>query len=148
LDLETTLEPEKQLLNVEATLSLEDAPVKGYEIHAGVTQGNALEKPFLQKKSGEYDGAISPDNQVAGSYLHGVFESSKGLEAILRWAGLDEVNSVDYWKLRDEDIEHLANMIETDLDSKKLLRIIQEGNTQDDIHDTPLGKLTTASRAL
>jgi adenosylcobyric acid synthase len=148
LDLETTLEPEKQLLNVEATLTLEDAPVKGYEIHAGVTKGKDLDKPFLEKKSGEKDGAISNDNQVAGSYLHGVFESSAGLEAIMRWAGLEDVNSVDYWKLRDEDIETLANMIETDLDSKRLLKIIQDGNTQDDFHDTPLGKLTAASRGL
>jgi adenosylcobyric acid synthase len=146
LDLETTLEPEKQLLNVEATLALKDAPVRGYEIHAGVTRGRGLERPFLQKKSGEPDGAISDDNKVAGSYLHGVFESSQGLEAILRWAGLTDVNTVDYWKLREEDIETLADMIETRLDSERLLKIIQSGNTIDDFSATPLGRLSSASR--
>ncbi|MDR2199617.1 MAG: cobyric acid synthase [Deltaproteobacteria bacterium] len=148
LNLETTLEPEKQLLNVEARLTLEDAPVKGYEIHAGVTSGAGLERPFLQKKNGEKDGAISSDDRVAGSYLHGVFESQEGLAAILRWAGLKDVNALDYWKLREEDIETLAEMIETRLDSRRLLEIIQAGNTLDDFQDTPLGKLASAARSL
>ncbi|MDR2340146.1 MAG: cobyric acid synthase [Deltaproteobacteria bacterium] len=148
LDLETTLEPEKQLLNVEATLTLDNAPVKGYEIHAGVTNGDGLKRPFLEKAGGERDGAISEDNQVAGSYLHGVFESQEGLAAILRWAGLKDVDPVDYWKLREEDIDALADMIETRLDSKRLLSIIQAGNTQDDTRDTPLARLATAARSL
>ncbi|MBE1189237.1 cobyric acid synthase CobQ, partial [Escherichia coli] len=36
LALETTLEADKQLRNVQGRLSLEDAPLSGYEIHAGV----------------------------------------------------------------------------------------------------------------
>ncbi len=42
LDLETTLERVKQLRNVCGALVLENAPVRGYEIHAGVTSGPAL----------------------------------------------------------------------------------------------------------
>jgi adenosylcobyric acid synthase len=37
LDLETTLESEKQLRNAGGGLAIGDAPVSGYEIHAGVT---------------------------------------------------------------------------------------------------------------
>ena len=35
----TVLEPEKQLRNVRGQLCLENAPVSGYEIHAGVSSG-------------------------------------------------------------------------------------------------------------
>ena len=111
-----------------------------------MTRGEGLGRPFLHKKGGEPDGAVSDDGKVAGSYLHGVFESSKGLEAILRWAGLTDVNTVDYWKLREEDIELLADMIDTRLVSARLRKIIQSGNTQDDFRDTPLGRISSASR--
>jgi len=43
LAFQTRLEQEKQLRNVCGRLALEDAPVSGYEIHAGVTTGPALE---------------------------------------------------------------------------------------------------------
>ena len=56
------------------------------------------------------------------------------------------MNTVDYWKLREEDIETLADMIETRLDSERLLKIIQSGNTIDDFSATPLGRLSSASR--
>jgi adenosylcobyric acid synthase len=138
LDLETTLMPEKLLLNVEARLALEDAPVKGYEIHAGVTEGPDRARPFLFKPNGDPDGAFSADNQVAGGYLHGVFESSEGLSAILKWAGLPEVNPLDYWKTREEDIDNLADLVEDRLNPELLLSIIQKGNTRDDAPSAPL----------
>ncbi len=42
LELSTTLAAEKQLRNVRGTLSLEDAPVSGYEIHAGSLQRSGI----------------------------------------------------------------------------------------------------------
>jgi adenosylcobyric acid synthase len=148
LDTETTLEPEKQLINIEGSLTLDDAPVRGYEIHAGVTSGKGLEKPLLIKSSGEKDGSRSEDDNVAGTYLHGVFESAEGLSALLKWAGLKNVDPLDYWKLREEDIDNLADQIEKCLDSEKLFSIIQNGNTQDDNRDTPLGKISEKVKAL
>jgi adenosylcobyric acid synthase len=44
----TQLEAEKQLRNVRGRLALEDVEVSGYEIHAGVTRGSALELPAVQ----------------------------------------------------------------------------------------------------
>ncbi len=43
----TALEREKQLRNVRGHLSLENAEISGYEIHAGVTTGAALERPAV-----------------------------------------------------------------------------------------------------
>lgn len=120
LELDTVLEPEKQLRNVRGRLALEDAEVGGYEIHAGVTRGPALERPAVRLDDGRCDGALSADGQVMGTYLHGLFESPAACVALLRWAGLGEVQQLDYHALRERDIERLADQVEAHLDTQKL----------------------------
>ncbi len=120
LELDTVLEPEKQLRNVRGRLALEDAEVGGYEIHAGVTSGPALESPAVRLDDGRCDGALSADGQVMGTYLHGLFESPSACAALLRWAGLGEVQQLDYHALRERDIERLADQVEAYLDTQKL----------------------------
>lgn len=115
LDMATTLEPEKQLRNVEGRLLHEGVPVTGYEIHAGISAGPALDRPFAELESVGFDGACSPDGAVRGTYLHGLFESREAADAILHWAGLAEPNSPDYVALRDEEIERLADAVEVHL---------------------------------
>ena len=113
----TRLEAEKQLRNVRGRLTLENAEVSGYEIHAGVTTGPALELPAVQLDDGRCDGARSADGQILGTYLHGVFESPAACSALLRWAGLHTVQTVDYHALRERDIERLADLVENHLDT-------------------------------
>jgi adenosylcobyric acid synthase len=117
LALSTTLEEEKQLRNVRGRLLLEDAEVSGYEIHAGVTSGAGLVRAAVQLDDGRRDGAQSEDGQVLGTYLHGVFENPAACGALLRWAGLEDVQSVDYHGLRERDIERLADLVEQHLDT-------------------------------
>ncbi|HGM5580168.1 TPA: cobyric acid synthase [Pseudomonas putida] len=119
-DYATVLEADKQLRNVAGVLSLEQAPVSGYEIHAGVTQGPALQQPALRLADGRADGAISADGQILATYLHGLFEGSQSCAALLRWAGLEAVEAVDYEALRERDIERLADLIEQHLDTAQL----------------------------
>ncbi|ATH82792.1 cobyric acid synthase [Ectopseudomonas mendocina DLHK] len=119
LDFETVLEPEKQLRNVRGQLCLEQAQVSGYEIHAGVSRGPGL-NGAVQLDDGRSDGGLSADGQVLGTYLHGLFEQPSAFAALLRWAGLDEVEQVDYQALRERDIERLADQVELHLDSEQL----------------------------
>jgi adenosylcobyric acid synthase len=120
LDFSTLLAPEKQLRNVRGQLCLENAPVSGYEIHAGVSSGAALDAAAVQLDDGRRDGALSADGQVLGTYLHGLFETPEACSALLRWAGLREVQQVDYQALRERDIERLADLVEAHLDTAKL----------------------------
>jgi adenosylcobyric acid synthase len=120
LDITTTLSADKHLRNVEGKLCFTDATIKGYEIHAGETSGNALTTPFCELTHGR-DGAISADNQIIGTYVHGLFEQTDSLNAILNWAGVSSPQDFDYYALRERDIERLADMIETHLDTQKLL---------------------------
>ncbi|CAN7614289.1 cobyric acid synthase [Aquipseudomonas alcaligenes] len=123
LAFDTVLEPEKQLRNVRGHLGLENASVSGYEIHAGVSRGGALEQPAVRLDDGRADGAMSVDGQVLGTYLHGLFEGAEARDALLRWAGLAEVQAVDYPALRERDIERLADQVERHLDTDLLRRL-------------------------
>ncbi|GAB5336467.1 MULTISPECIES: cobyric acid synthase [Pseudomonas] len=116
----TTLAEEKQLRNVRGRLLLEDAAVSGYEIHAGVTSGQALSNPAVLLEDGRSDGAQSEDGQIFGTYLHGLFETPAACTALLRWAGLQDVQAVDYHALRERDIERLADLVENHLDTDLL----------------------------
>ena len=123
LSISSTLESGKHLKQVTGTLALPNQPkanVKGYEIHAGVTEGAALSKPMLIL-NGNHDGAVSSDNQIAGTYLHGLFDHSEAMEQLLHWAGLNETVSIDYSELREASINRLADAIETHLDVDKIL---------------------------
>lgn len=114
LALETTLEPEKQLRNVRGQLCWADVPVWGYEIHAGVSVGAALQRPVCQLEQA-MDGAISDDNAILGTYVHGLFESPQACAALLQWAGLAQVETVDYAALREASLERLADAVEQHL---------------------------------
>ena len=123
LDMETTLEREKQLRNVQGVLTLDDSPVNGYEIHAGVTHGVALTRPATYL-AGNADGAISEDGQILGTYLHGLFDSPAACNVLLAWAGLARPQTPDYHALREAGIDRLADMVEQHLDTDALLKII------------------------
>ena len=121
LDVETTLEAEKQLVNVHGTLALAgNAPVAGYEIHMGVTHGPALARPVAHLADGRPDGALSADGQILGSYLHGLFDQPEALAALLAWAGLHGAAAVDLTARRETDLDRLADSLETHLDLARL----------------------------
>jgi adenosylcobyric acid synthase len=123
LDVETTLECEKQLRNVRGTLMLENAPVRGYEIHAGVTIGPALARPAVRLATHD-DGALSEDSRILGTYVHGLFESRLACDALLRWAGLAAPDTPDYDRLREDGIERLADAVETHIDMSAVLGLL------------------------
>jgi len=123
LDMETTLEREKQLHNVHGRLTLGDAAVSGYEIHAGICRGPALARPAVRMPEQD-DGARSEDDSILGTYLHGIFESSAACDAILAWAGLATPQTPDYHALREAGIDRLADAIEAHLDMKSILRLL------------------------
>jgi adenosylcobyric acid synthase len=120
-DMRTELQRGKQLVNVEGTLCLEGAPVSGYEIHAGQSEGRALEHPAVILEDQRRDGAISADGQILGSYLHGLFEQSSACAALLRWAGLAQPLIVNHPARREQMLERLADAIEASLDVPRLL---------------------------
>lgn len=122
LEMETTLMQEKHLAQVSGKLAFADATVTGYEIHMGISTGAALSKPALII-NGQPEGAISQDNQIAGTYLHGLFDHAEASAAWLKWAGLEGAESqFDYVQLREAGLERIADCVEQHLDWDKLIR--------------------------
>lgn len=123
LELETTMDAQKQLKRVAGSLSLPDREavrVTGYEIHAGITSGLALENPLIHLEE-EVDGVLSEDQQIFGTYLHGIFETTEACNALLSWAGLKQLATVDYAGLREEGINRMADAVEQNIDLDKLM---------------------------
>ena len=124
LEIHTTLARQKQLRRVQGTLALEHAPIRGYEIHAGVTRGAALGRPFAVLDDGRLDGALSEDGQVLGTYLHGAFEDPTACAALLKWAGVAEPTVTDYSLVRERSIERLADTLEQHLDVERIAALL------------------------
>lgn len=126
-DMRTVLHASKQLLNVCGALALEQAPVSGYEIHAGHSDGPALDHPAAVLGHGRRDGAISADGKILGTYLHGLFEQPLACAALLRWAGLAQPLSIDHAARREQMLDRLADAVERSLDIARLLGQPQPG---------------------
>ncbi|ULU27058.1 cobyric acid synthase [Dyella terrae] len=125
LQMETTLEARKQLRRVEGKLVLEGAKVSGYEIHCGVSRGEALSRPASVLGSGELDGALTDDGQILGTYLHGLFDEPQALAALLSWAGLRDAAPLDMHRLREASIDRVADAVEAHLDTTALWQWLQ-----------------------
>ena len=124
LDLETTLESGKQLRQVSGRLTLDDAAVRGYEIHCGISDGPDLRRPSSRLEDGRVDGAVSADGQVLGSYLHGLFDAPEAQAALLRWAGLHDAVTVDMAAEREVSIDRLADTIDAHMNTPALCNLL------------------------
>ena len=121
LDLTTVLQPGKRLCNVAGRLQLQEARVRGYEVHAGRTRGSALERPAVVLDDGTPDGAISEDGRIMATYPHGLFEESSACAALLRWAGIAQPLAIDHGARREQMLDRLADAIECHCDLERLL---------------------------
>ena len=122
LDFSTILQQEKQLKQQSGTLNLDpQSKVSGYEIHTGISRGKALDHPAILFENCN-DGAISDDNQLFGTYLHGLFDNTNACDVLLTWAGLKQVKTPDYYRLREQGIDLLADTLEQYLDLSLILK--------------------------
>ena len=121
LDVETIMEPEKIVRNVEAYSVLYDVPVAGYEIHIGRTVGSDTRSPFARIDS-HNDGAVSANGQVMGTYLHGVFEADRFRRHFLSSLGV-EGKGGDYRASVEAALDELALELEVCLDIDRLFAL-------------------------
>lgn len=116
LDVETVLEPEKTVRTTRAMALAQDAPVEGYEIHLGRTEGPDTARPALLI-DGKPDGATSADGKVFGCYLHGLFGAGGYRAAFLAGLGVksgadDQIAVIE--AALDEIAEQLERHVEID----------------------------------
>jgi len=120
LKIETTLNIEKCLKKTTGFLLSDiEIPVVGYEIHAGITQGSALNNPVMIL-NGKPEGAYSDDKLIMGTYLHGVFDMPQACQAILNWAGCNTQQAINLDDEREAGINLLTDTLEENFDFNSL----------------------------
>lgn len=118
LEIETQLKSDKILRQQKGLLWDKCTPIVGYEIHCGISTGAGLAKPALYFECDGHlisDGAISLDEQILGTYLHGLFDSPVACKKILHWAGIDISTAVALDDLRENELNRLASVVEGSL---------------------------------
>jgi len=123
IPMETVLEKDKQLKQRQGTLNLgtDVSRLTGYEIHSGVSRFSNKVNHFAILENGQQEGFISEDNNIIGTYLHGVFDHPEALNALLKWAGISQANYFDYDQLRDSEINRLADSTEQHMNIDELI---------------------------
>jgi len=121
LDVETTLSNEKRLAPVSGTTG-DGVPFSGYEMHMGVTEGPDRQRPFARLADGSYEGAISPDGRVIGTYVHGLFADDRQRAA---WLARFAAGAADiaYDALVERTLDKLAAHLAEHLDLDTLLTL-------------------------
>jgi len=120
LDVDTTLSDDKTTTFTKGVHEETGTAVEGYEIHLGDTQGPDRRRPLLVL-DGRTDGAVSPDGQVMGTYLHGLFASDAFRAAFLERLGARA--SVAYQTRVEAALDGLADHLADHLDVDGLLAI-------------------------
>lgn len=123
LDVTTTLTATKRLEAVTGTTISDGTPLSGYEMHIGETAGpDASARPFAQLAGNRFDGAVSADGRVAGTYVHGLFADDRQRR---HWLGRLGAESSDlaYEALVDGILDRFADHLEAHLDCERLLAI-------------------------
>ncbi|MFF2455645.1 cobyric acid synthase [Peribacillus simplex] len=135
LPVETVFQAKKKTVQMEGVLSAGimegQMNLNGFEIHLGRTTLKLQVRPFLLLKDGREDGAISNDNKVMGTYLHGIFHNRLFtrllVNQIRRNKGLEEVkeNVQSDSERREEAYNLLASHLEENIDMDTIYQWLQ-----------------------
>lgn len=133
LDCVTTFVEEKETTQVEGNIlsidgafaNLSHQNVTGYEIHMGQTVVNG--KPFVELADGRTDGCV--DQNVYGTYLHGVFDEVEMTKSILsvlfEQKGLPfSQEGINRKKYKEMQYDKLASEVRKALDMEQIYAIM------------------------
>jgi adenosylcobyric acid synthase len=123
LNVRTIMVPQKRLALTQAHDLESGAPISGYEIHLGKTDGPDCQNAWLEV-NGEKTGAMSHSGRVKGCYLHGIFSSDAFRKAYLDGFGVQ--SDLRFDENVDATLDALAAHIEEHLDLDLLLQLAEE----------------------
>lgn len=140
LDIETTMAQEKTTVQntgliLEGTHTFSNLEVTGYEIHMGESRLlNETIKPFLKTKDGHFDGAVNAEQNVFGTYFHGVFDNDLYRNALLNRLrvakGLAPVEvSANFAAIKNAEYDRLASHVKDHLQMDTIMKILDESRT-------------------
>ena len=125
LCVETRFSPQKETHQTRM-LRADGTELSGYEIHMGETTLDADATPFatIVERGGNVvrvpDGAISADQKVWGTYMHGLFANAAFRQQWLAELGCAEDSATE----RQDDYERLADALEASIHWPQLMQIL------------------------
>lgn len=123
LAIETSLQVKKSLQYSVGQFMDKPIPIKGYQIHLGSSSGPAMRNPLFRLSEG-VEGAVSDDDQIAGTYLHGLFDLPDACNALLAWAGYQQADAIDFDEYREHGINLLADVLAVEFDFQQLEQLL------------------------
>ncbi|HEY0448559.1 cobyric acid synthase [Actinophytocola sp.] len=130
LDVDVTFAPAKTLTRPAGTALGEH--VTGYEIHHGQVTRRAALPPLVTLPDGSPEGALA--GPIAATHWHGLLDNDGFRRELLRWAashadrpGFEPAADTRVAELRTSQLDLLADLVETHLDTPALTRLIEEG---------------------
>ncbi|MDC9593773.1 cobyric acid synthase [Xenorhabdus sp. IM139775] len=147
LDTETEFASEKQTAQIRGVVapalsgmlkSCGGQPIEGYEIHMGTTRLGQQVTPFarIHLRNGEekieFDGAVTQDGLVMGSYLHGLFDQNTFTRPLLNQLRIRkgrvplENVAFDYRRHKEKQFNRLAASMREHLDIARIYQLMRE----------------------
>ncbi|ADH86284.1 cobyric acid synthase [Desulfurivibrio alkaliphilus] len=129
LPLETTLAPNKTLVQRRFTHLASGLEVHGYEIHHG--QSRVEGAPAL-RDGATPEGACSPNGRIWGSYLHGIFDADHFrrwfIDRLRRRRGLPPLVAIQAPYDLEPAFDRLAATVRQSIDMKQIYRLLDGRN--------------------
>ena len=119
---------QKQQTKLSAEILFESQPIhiEGYEIHHGQSTYSPPYRPLVLDCEQRILGIQSDDQHVAGSYVHGLFDTPQSLTAFIKWAGVTIDQDRDNKTRLNDAIQKAADVCSQHLNINQILRIIDQ----------------------
>mgnify|MGYP001301426461 CR=1 FL=1 len=120
------------LCDLELIKSIEGTTISGYEIHNGLSKIGKKAIPFIKDSEGIIVGVCDIEKMVAGTYLHGIFESEDFIRLFVK--SLKENNNIiisedviieKVNEYKNNEYNKLAKLFEENINIDKLRDIIK-----------------------
>ncbi len=124
LDVETVIGGDKSLAPVTGRTVEGNIELSGYEMHMGQTTGPDTARPVLtlsDRSQSRPDGAVSPNGNVSGTYVHGLFASDPFRHNCLSALHGDHRSTLSYDGMVEQTLDDLADHLAASLDLDALL---------------------------
>jgi adenosylcobyric acid synthase len=120
------------LCDLKSIKFIEGNTISGYEIHNGISKVGKKAIPFIKDLDGDIVGVCDKEKMVAGTYLHGIFDSEEFISLFIK--SLKESNDIiiseeaiieKVSEYKDNEYDKLSKLFEENIDMNKLIDIIK-----------------------
>lgn len=120
------------LCDLKLVKSIEGNTISGYEIHNGISKVGKKAIPFIKDLDGNVVGVCDTEKMVAGTYLHGIFDSEGFINLFIK--SLKESNDIiiseeaiieKVNEYKDNEYDKLSKLFEENIHIDKIREIIK-----------------------